>query len=135
MSYQNDISFGLSQEEKLLPVLKNVFSKDLIPTPNHYNLFDFIDINNNVYVELKSRRVRSDQYLDTMISLKKIQFAKENLDKTFYFVFNFLDQILFWKYNANDNINYRIGGRVDRNKSELQEYAFIPVRYLSKLIL
>ena len=70
-----------------------------------------------------------------MIGLNKIKYAQSNPDKDFYFVFAFTNGLYYWKYNADDKLNYRKGGRIDRGYKEIKEYAYIPISLLTYISL
>ena len=128
-----DLKFGLNSEKIILEIIKKKFNNNIIQT-NKYDIFDFYDDENKIYFELKTRKCSKNQYLDSMIGLNKINYASKNhSDYTFYFIFAFDDDILYWKYDENIQLNYRSGGRNDRNKNEYKDYAYIPINLMSKL--
>jgi hypothetical protein len=67
--------------------------------------------------------------------LNKKKYAQGNPDKEFYFVFAFTDGLYYYKYNPDDILNYRKGGRVDRGYKEIKEYAYIPIYLLTYISL
>ena len=79
---------------------------------DYYNDFDFTNNNNNLLIELKSRRCKIDQYEDTMISISKINKAKKlvkNKDKNFeiYFFFYYLqNDLYYWKFDDKIILTY-----------------------------
>jgi hypothetical protein len=125
--FKDDFIFGLAQEDVLLEVIKKKFGNDIIKTKER-SIFDYES--DNVLVELKSRRVKKDTYPDTMIGINKIDFASKS-DKEVYFAFQFTDNLYYWKYDKDELLNFRGGGRSDRGKNEYKPYCYIPVNLLS----
>jgi len=129
-TFKSDYIVGRASEEKYLPCLQRAFKDETLSyTKCKTDIFDYIG--NNKYIELKTRSFENTKYPDTMIGLNKIKYAQDNPDKEFYFVFAFTNGVYYWKYNADDKLNYRKGGRVDRGYKEIKEYAYIPIFLLS----
>lgn len=131
---QNDLKFGLKGEQDCIDIVRNYFDKELKKDNNNFFVFDYSC--KNCYVELKSRRCNHNTYPDTMVGKNKLDYAS-NTDKEVYFVFSFFDGMYYWKYNtedlANGNVSFRKGGRVDRGKDEIKDYAYIKTSCLSKI--
>ena len=89
---------------------------------------------NNKFIELKSRNNEKNKYLTTMVGYNKIMKASE-LEEDVYFFFSFTDGIYYWKYDRNIDLEIKKGGRYDRGCSEINDYAFIPVNILQKIII
>jgi len=120
------------QEVFYLPHLKQILNDDsLTHTKGKLATFDFIG--KNKFVELKARNCEYKKYSDTMIGMNKIEFAKANPDKECYFCFLFTDGLYYWKYNEDDKLNYRSGGRFDRGYNEIKQYAYIPINLLKNI--
>jgi hypothetical protein len=133
-TFNSDYIVGRANEEKYLPCLQNAFNDaTLSHTKCKSHIFDYIG--DNKYIELKTRSFEHSKYPDTMIGLNKIKYAQSNPDKDFYFVFAFTNGLYYWKYNADDKLNYRKGGRVDRGYKEIKEYAYIPISLLTYISL
>jgi hypothetical protein len=125
--FKDDLTFGLTQEDVLLDVIQKKFDIDLAKTKRNCT-FDYES--KKVLVELKTRRVKKDQYPDSMIGLNKIELASTS-DREVYFVFQFTDGLYYWKYNKEDKLEYRGGGRCDRGKNEFKDYCYIPTALFS----
>ena len=133
-TFNSDYIVGRASEEKYLPCLQNAFNDETLShTKCKSDIFDYIG--NNKYIELKTRSFEHTKYPDTMIGLNKIKYAQANPDKEFYFVFAFTDGLYYYKYNPDDILNYRKGGRVDRGYNEIKEYAYIPIFLLTYISL
>ena len=131
-TFQSDYIVGRANEEKYLSCLQNTFNDEtLTHTKCKSHIFDYVG--NNKYIELKTRSFENTKYPDTMIGLNKIEYARANPDKEFYFVFAFTDGLYYWKYNIYDQLNYRSGGRYDRGCKEIKQYAYIPINLLKNI--
>tara|TARA_R110000737_G_scaffold281899_1_gene288538 strand:- start:150 stop:596 length:447 start_codon:yes stop_codon:yes gene_type:complete len=119
---QKDLKFGLGQEVIIKDVLEKQFDTKLRKLP-HFDPFDFIG--NNCVVEIKSRRIRHNQYDTIFFGLNKLKKGKMYLQEKIrvYFVFNCNDGIYYWElYDYDKQINkefiFAEGGREDRNCNE-----------------
>ena len=125
-----DYNFGLKKEVEILEIIKKYFNDDTIIKLNKYNVFDFKGIS---YYELKSRNNEYNKYSSTMIGNNKIIKASQ-LDDDVYFLFSFTDGLYYWKYDKNYKLEIIKGGRFDRGLSEINDYAFIPIEILIKIV-
>jgi hypothetical protein len=122
---EKDYSYGLSQEENMYTKLKSKYGEDLVKMPR-YCKYDFI--NNNYYIELKSRRCLKNTYPTTMIHVNKLQNLKH---KKLILCFRFIDKDCYYEYNQNDNLVITGGGRADRGMHEYGQYCYIPIELLT----
>ena len=122
-----DYNFGLKKEVEILEILKKYFNDDTIIK---LNVFDFKGIS---YYELKSRNNEYNKYSSTMIGNNKIIKASQ-LDDDVYFLFSFTDGLYYWKYDKNYKLEIKKGGRIDRGIAEINDYAFIPIEILIKIV-
>ena len=135
MLYQIDVDYGLENEILCKSKIEQFFNQKLNKL-DYYNDFDFTNNNNNLLIELKSRRCKINDYSDTMISISKINKAKKlikNKDKKIeiYFFFYYLkNELYYWKYD--DTIDLRI----DDNcfyRNVRKKYAYIDTKLLTKI--
>ena len=68
-----------------------------------------------------------------MIGLNKIEYARKHPDKTFIFLFRFIDGLYQHIFDQKKNYTVKIGGRQDRGKDEFKQYVYIPVEDLALL--
>jgi len=129
--FKKDYTFGLKKEIELLPTIRKFFNDETIIKLDDYNIFDFKG--DNKYIELKSRNCNHNKYPTTMIGYNKIKKALE-LNEDIYFIFNFTDGIYHFKFDKNIQLEIKQGGRFDRGKKELSDYAFIPIEILKEII-
>ena len=69
-----------------------------------------------------------------MIGLNKIMKAS-TLDEYVYFFFCFDDGLYYWLYDKNYELEIRRGGRCDRGKIEMNDYVYIPIEILTKIVM
>ena len=131
---KRDMDFGLPKEEELLPLMQKTFDGTMKLTTNKNFVFDYEG--EMAYAELKSRRIRHNQYDDIMIGKNKIDYALK-CGKDVFFCFYFTDGAYYYKVSAEDirnqGISFREGGRCDRGKDERKLYAFIKTKLLNKM--
>jgi hypothetical protein len=135
MAYSDDdTKFGTDNEIQFYKILKENFDTTLERSDYKYSLFDYSG--EKCFVELKSRRIDSTQYKDTMIGCNKLLFAR-NCAKDFYFVFSFTDGLFYYKFSKEDYdtgvIRSAYGGRNDRGKDEQKPYCYIPIKLFKKI--
>ena len=142
MLYQIDENYGEKAEKTAIIQLQQHFNFTLIKL-DYYNPFDFYNETERVYIELKSRRCQINTYESTMVGMNKINKAKiltrKNNNVYFCFYFTKTDfsecDLYFWKFNLLDFVQCecKTGGRVDRGKSEIKKYCYIPISLLTKI--
>ena len=142
MLYEIDKNYGEECEKKAIIQLQIFFDNKLIKL-DYYNPFDFYNEQQNLYIELKSRRCQINTYQTTMVPMSKINKAKiltkKNNNVYFCFYFTKTDyaecDLYYWKFNLLDfdKCESKRGGRVDRGKSEIKKYCYIPVSLLTKI--
>ena len=129
-TFNGDYSKGIQNEINCLPQLKLFFNDDTIELTKKGFIFDYSG--ENKFIEMKQRNLESSKYPDTMIGLNKIKYC-EDKPEDYYFVFSFTDGLFYWKYNNEDKLNYRSGGRKDRGFNEYKDYCYIPINLLKRM--
>ena len=128
--FLKDLKFGLNKEMQLLPILKEYLKDETIYKLENTNVFDFKG--DNKFIELKSRNNNYDKYPTTMIGINKILRAS-SLNENVYFFFWFVDGLYYWLYDKDYEFEIKRGGRFDRGRPELNDYAYIPIDMLIKV--
>ena len=129
---QIDLTYGDKKENALLRQLNDYFKIKLKKT-KPFDRFDFIDEENKILIELKSRRVFKNNYYDTMVGFNKIQEGLIKIKQGYkiYFVFSFKDVICYHELKNDIKEKWiRNGGRKDRGKEEIKQYYYIPTHLL-----
>ena len=135
MLYQIDVDYGFENEKICQIKIEQYFNQKLNKL-DYYNDFDFTNNNNNLLIELKSRRCKITDYSDTMISISKINKAKKiiknkNTNIDIYFFFYYIkDELYYWKFD--DNINLRVDDNCNY-RGIRKKYAYIPTHLLIKI--
>lgn len=125
---QADLKLGEIGEMEMLNKIRSRWGGDIEKTKDKYAIFDFE--NADTLIELKSRRIRHNQYDDMMIGANKIVAASKT-HKDVYFVFNCSDGVFYWKYDKDtDDVSFRFGGTMRRGYDERCECAFIKTNAL-----
>ena len=129
-----DINYGKEKEDEKLELIRKLFGEKIKKIKEKYFVFDYGC--EDCYVELKSRRCSSTQYNDTMVGKNKIDYARHT-ERPCYFAFAFTDGIYYWKFNEDDitngNVYFAKGGRTDRGKIEIKDYAYIKKEILTQI--
>lgn len=130
-SQQNDLKFGLEQEDIILPILEKYFIDKIQHTKDKYCKYDFKGEKFNY--ELKSRKIKHNQYNTALLGYNK----KPNDKKPQYFIFNYTDGIYYIKYdekvfNTFDVKEFQRNRRIDYN-DVLKPTYFIPYEKLTKI--
>ena len=127
---QQEISFGKASEVKNLDALKSVVP-DIVPTPSRYFPFDYSS--STSYVELKTRKFKKDKYPTTIIGMNKIEYAKQNPDKDYYFAFCFEDGLYYIKYHPALFEGFSVTKCYRRDRGVKHTVTNIPVDMLIKI--
>lgn len=126
----SDLNFGKQKEMEIKNMLEAYF-KTTLQISSKYNLIDFY--NDEIYIELKSRRNTYEKYNTTIIGKNKIDYCK-SLNKKCYFVFSYLDGIYFIEYTALfDSFNIVDEYIFRDGKKELKINYHIPIEHLEKI--
>ena len=101
MNNEEQYKFGIQSEDKLFVKLQQIYP-DLCRTLGKYNHFDFED--SKTKIELKTRKITSTRYNDTLIGQNKLDAAKKLLDNyEVLFMFQFTDCLLVHKVSKDDS--------------------------------
>jgi hypothetical protein len=137
---QKDLLFGEQEEENLNDTLNDFFSCELENTKKKYGKycpFDYEDIKKNIRVELKSRRIKHNNYKSgIMIAYNKIKhaYAYENdgNNNEWYFVWNCIDGI-YWTQFKKEFLNLPRFDRELKRGEIARNQCDIPLSYLTKI--
>jgi hypothetical protein len=134
-TYRDDKTLGRTSEQRNFLTLE----KYLTTTLHHngeYAVIDYANPTKTVYVELKTRRIRHNQYPTALIGMNKIKFC-DDPTKQYWFVYSYLDGLFAIKYNKElfdtfEVSNYTRGDRADAIAVE-NEVMFIPYEHLTQI--
>ena len=126
----SDLVFGKLKEIEIKEILEQYFNTKL-NTSSKYNLIDFY--NDDIYIELKSRRNTYQKYNTTIIGSNKIDYVK-TLNKKCYFVFCYLDGLYYIEYsNIFDSFDICEEYIFRDGKKELKTNYHIPIECLKRI--
>tara|TARA_R100000231_G_scaffold37543_1_gene32923 strand:- start:5670 stop:6080 length:411 start_codon:yes stop_codon:yes gene_type:complete len=129
--FSDDEKLGDEGERILKPIIEKMFNTEFYFTEKkHY--FDFIDIDDKIYIELKTRRIKHNQYPTLYFSYAKKKFIDRNPYYDYYIFFKCLDGIFYFKYDEY-KIFTSYGGRKDRGKDEYKKVCNVYTKYLIKV--
>jgi len=122
LTQKADLVFGTGLEESLKPSLEKIAGCPLTRLGG-YSIFDYVNESGTVFVELKSRRIKHNDYQTAIVGLNKVRVACEDSSKAYYFCFNYTDGLYyikfdkqlfdtfesnnnFWRSSRSDCVNY-----------------------------
>ena len=134
-SKNEDLKFGLASEATNKARLEGFFGCGLNKTAQ-YDAMDWSNNNKTLFVEMKTRRVRHNQYPTALIGKNKVDFC-ENSKVDCYFVYVYQDGIYYIKYNKDlfdtfECEEYERGWR-EGGIQPKQLFYFIPHQHLQSL--
>lgn len=139
-----DLKFGDRKEVEILPLLKTLphpNAKNLAKQSDKYAVMDYCDDTQTVFAELKSRRIRHNQYPTAIIGFNKIREAKKreaNGAKSF-FCWCYSDGVYYLPYDTElfdtfqHEEDYQRGERSDCLNGG-QHIVLIPHNHLKRLV-
>lgn len=136
-SIKKDLYKGKKVEVKLLNKLNKLYNNTFSPCAYEFHLFDMVNDEKNVYVELKSRRTNLKSFETSIIGTNKIyksiQYHKKNIQSYFMFKFNDKRSIYYIKFEPELFRTFKTEfiTRWDRQATKLHTH--IPVKLLKKL--
>lgn len=126
--FQKDLDFGFKAEDDLFSRIKDKYGENICKTEKNCRV-DYCD--DDVLIELKSRRNTYNKYPTTMISKSKIDYMMKSGKKSIC-LFNFLDGVKEIEITPEIISQFQLkkGGRFDRGRPELNQYYYIPIELL-----
>ena len=131
-----DRAMGRTNEEICLPILETHLNTTL--KKNKWNaVFDFKNDTEDIWVELKSRRVNHNKYPTTIITKNKLAVCTDDT-KSYYIAYKFEDGVYIIRYNKalfdtfpyDDNYLRSPRGGISNTP---QKIVFIPIKNLTRV--
>lgn len=107
--------FGTASERKIKPILEIYLDMPLYFTKRGHN-FDFTNKEENIYIELKTRRIYYRTFKKMIFSYYKYLYIKRNPLNKYYIVYKLLDGLFIFKYRRNKIEFGYIGEHILKNK-------------------
>jgi len=126
VNWENSYRYGKAKEEKLLPLLREHFGREVQATEGRYAKYDYYDDEYNY--EVKSRTNRMKAYPTTMITKNKT----EGSDKPVVLLFNYTDCLAYIEYDEEQFKTYDVEAFSRAGVSwDEKPHIYIPIDHLS----
>ena len=131
-----DLSFGYKSESDIHEILEEYFGT-LKNTKDIYGkYFEFDKVNDNYFIEIKTRRINHNQYDSLFFGKNKFvkgnKLLEENPEVRIFYLWKCYDGIFGWEHNSSPYAT-KIQGRCDRGRDEYNECIDIKQQYIKPL--
>ncbi len=134
---RKDLKFGNKNEKIMCRKISKAMGIKLKPYKDAFSIFDFRDEAKKVVVELKSRRIRHDQYTSTFVGHNKILEGFRLIADGWkvFIVWKFNDKVRYYELVSKAQFDKEcwvdVGAlsRWDRGRNEISDLANIPIVY------
>ena len=131
-----DLSFGYKSESDIHEILEEYFGT-LKNTKDIYGkYFEFDKVNDNYFIEIKTRRINHNQYDSLFFGKNKFvkgnKLLEENPEVRIFYLWKCYDGIFGWEHNSSPYA-IKIQGRCDRGRDEYNECIDIKQQYIKPL--
>jgi hypothetical protein len=131
-TFASDYAFGTANEIPAMAKLEKFLETKLIRRGGKH-VIDY-DNNDKIFAEIKTRRIHSKEHRTTLVGANKVDEAKNNPGKTYWFFYDYTDGLYGIKYNEEKFRKYERGeftrGAREDYHNRPQEVVFIPIRDL-----
>lgn len=134
----NDLNYGETNEERIYKYLCKKYP-DLKKTKDNVNYgkyYEFDFYNDNMFIELKTRRINFNQYPTLMFGYNKFlkgeELLRQNEKLKIYYLFSLNNGLYYWEHKSSPYTT-KISGRCDRGKDEYHKCIHIETQYLKKM--
>lgn len=134
---KTDLKYGENGEDKVYKYLCTIYPdlKRTRDNEEYGKYYEFDYYNDNMFIELKSRKIRFNQYPTLMFGYNKFlkgeELLSKNEDLKIYYMFNLEDGIYYWVHNSSP-FTTKISGRCDRGKDEYNKCVHIETKYFTR---
>ena len=133
-----DLKFGKENENASHNDLNDYLKTKLIKNENDFGVIDFYNKDKSIYVELKSRRIKHNDYNTAIVGTNKIKFLS-GLKCESYIAYKYVDGLFIIKYDK-DLFNtfevekkFKRSYRPDVGHTETMSITHIPYTKLTKI--
>tara|TARA_Y100000592_G_scaffold100911_1_gene183660 strand:+ start:535 stop:987 length:453 start_codon:yes stop_codon:yes gene_type:complete len=123
---KKDLDFGFKSEEEIHDILEQEFGKLFKSkfNPEMGKFYEFDKYNEEYFIEIKSRRIKHNQYDTLFFGKNKLVKGDELLKKAphlrIFYLWRCNDGIYGWEHRSSD-YEIRKRGRCDRGKDEFDD--------------
>ena len=135
---KNDLNFGFKSEEQIHVILEEEFGKLLRSSknPEMGKYYEFDKYNEDYFIEVKTRRIKHNQYPSLFFGNNKLikgdELLKKNPNLRIFYLWRCNDGIYGWEHKSSEyTIEKR--GRCDRGKDEFDDCVDIKQKYIKPL--
>ena len=133
---KNDLQFGFNSEEKVHNHLESCFGS-LTDTREEYGkYYEFDKYNDDCFIEIKTRRIRHNQYYSLMFgenkSIKAEELKRNNPELRIFFIWVCTDGTYYWEHGSTEH-TVEFSGRTDRGCDERNACCHIKTSDLKEL--
>ena len=135
---KKDLRYGYQSESDIHEFLETYFGK-LQNTKDNQDMGEFYEFdkyNENVFIEMKTRRIKHNQYNSLMFGKNKLNKAKklkeENPLIRVFFLWRCLDGVYYWELDSS-TYDIKFSGRTDRGKDERADLVHVATKDLTSL--
>lgn len=123
------LEYGLSNESKILLIIKNVFSKNIEKSKYKYSKYDYFDKQSKYIFELKTRRITHNQYPTALLNVCKINY------KNLIIIYEYTDGLFYIKYDEELFKSFNSNLQRIHNYNQIQDVIHIPYQFLTKFTI
>lgn len=123
------LEYGLSNENKILLNIQNVFSKNIEKSKYKYSKYDYFDKQSKYIFELKTRRITHNQYPTALLNVCKINY------KNLIIIYEYTDGLFYVEYNKNLFNTFKTNLQHIHNYTQSQDVIHIPYQFLTKITI
>lgn len=120
--YKQRYALGKQSEADILPIIKEYFKREITPTEDKYDPFDFRD--ETYQYELKTRTNKMNQYPTTMVTLNKCQ-------NNSILLFKYTDTVAFIEFDEERFKQYDVKKYTRYEDRQKKDHIFIPIKDLT----
>ena len=135
---KNDLNFGFKNEEQIHVILEEEFGTLLRSSknPEMGKYYEFDKYNEDYFIEVKTRRIKHNQYPSLFFGNNKLikgdELLKKNPNLRIFYLWRCNDGIYGWEHKSSEyTIEKR--GRCDRGKDEFDDCVDIKQKYIKPL--
>ena len=135
---RKDLNFGFKSEEEIHNILEEVFGNLLRSNknPEMGGYYEFDKYNEDIFIEVKTRRINHNQYPTLFFGENKLIKGDELLKKCphlrIFYLWRCNDGIYGWEHRSSEyDVCKR--GRCDRGKDEFDDCVDIKQKYIKPL--